>query len=631
MSSPSWVCVWGYAHLPANVTDFGWNWVEYLPWLDEFICYANSTVSPVTFENALIAMPSVITQQANDPWRVIAGSGTINGQMGQSGDNFMLTQNLDAGQMIFTCSVSRQSKAWHASGFLVVEDEVMAYSAMSPNVVGATSATFTISQRGARGTQAVAHLVRNPGPAPINNNTWVTLASPNPSGQDFPGDCHPARNSAVDTKRSRLWWFGGYSENRQYDTTWYMDADESIHRFPILAPYTSTVGRMPQRQEGAGCYCVTQDCLAYFGGLGAGNPQNDLFLLPLGDTLPPGATVANKWNKISTSGAVVGRNGHKLIYDPDREKLYIVGGLSSSGVLPQNIAIYDIASRAWSVSSSAPFAGLKWPAAAYNQNAKLVMWYTGPDNFWTWNPQTNAWTNVGISGGPLLWASDGTGNNASIKAAYDNVHDRFPVLQSPNKQNSTWNRPETWAIQAPIATNLVIIQPVGNPARLPDGADGQPYNFPCEATGSKAPYLWEATNLPPGLNIDSATGVISGTTTAEGQVNGIIKVTGADMAQAQVQYTLYIAPAPLAITSPAGDPAVFPNGTVGQPYSFPCEANGGKPPYLWSMTNLPPEYAIDPNTGIITGTAGDGDADQNFSGTLSCMDSLGSVVTKKIG
>src|SRR5574337_1707047 len=266
MSSPSWVCVWGYAHLPANVTDFGWNWVEYLPWLDEFICYANSTVSPVTFENALIAMPSVITQQANDPWRVIAGSGTINGQMGQSGDNFMLTQNLDAGQMIFTCSVSRQSKAWPASGFLVVEDEVMAYSAMSPNVVGATSATFTISQRGARGTQAVAHLLRNPGPAPINNNTWVTLASPAPyPSADFPGDRHPVRVVFVDTERQVVRFGGGYSENRQYDELWQWDGT-NVSRVPVPPPYTSTIGRLPQRQEGAGCDGQTYDFDAYFGG-----------------------------------------------------------------------------------------------------------------------------------------------------------------------------------------------------------------------------------------------------------------------------------------------------------------------------------------------------------------------------
>jgi hypothetical protein len=45
---------------------------------------------------------------------------------------------------------------------------------------------------------------------------------------------------------------------------------------------------------------------------------------------------------------------------------------------------------------------------------------------------------------------------------------------------------------------------------LPGSINGKPYSFTFTGTGGDGVYSWSATGLPPGLSINSSTGVISG-------------------------------------------------------------------------------------------------------------------------
>ncbi len=65
-----------------------------------------------------------------------------------------------------------------------------------------------------------------------------------------------------------------------------------------------------------------------------------------------------------------------------------------------------------------------------------------------------------------------------------------------------------------------------------------------------------------------------------------------------VAYSPTVTPPALAVTT-----ASLPGGTVGVAYTATLAANGGTPPYTWSIPGgLPSGLALDPSTGAITGT-----------------------------
>ncbi len=137
---------------------------------------------------------------------------------------------------------------------------------------------------------------------------------------------------------------------------------------------------------------------------------------------------------------------------------------------------------------------------------------------------------------------------------------------------------------------------------LPNADLGAAYALNLAAANGDPPYVWSLAEgsgpLPPGMSL-SPQGALSGTPTAAGTYDFVVRVTDAGEDAAVKAFQLTVVRPPLAVTTTSP----LPDGILNELYVQMLSAAGGVPPYAWSLAsgNLPPGLALGP-AGEINGT-----------------------------
>jgi subtilisin family serine protease len=163
---------------------------------------------------------------------------------------------------------------------------------------------------------------------------------------------------------------------------------------------------------------------------------------------------------------------------------------------------------------------------------------------------------------------------------------------------------------------------------LPGGTVGQSYSQTLNATGGQTPYTWSVStgSLPPGLSLNPATGVVSGTPTSAGTFGFTAQVSDGTQTDTQTLSIVVSAAPTLTITT-----VTLPQGTIGVGYSTGVSATGGTGSYGWTLVSghLPPGLALTSGTPSAT-IAGTPTKKGNYSFTLRVTDGAGHVATKAL-
>ncbi|TCS37975.1 uncharacterized protein with beta-barrel porin domain [Paucimonas lemoignei] len=161
-----------------------------------------------------------------------------------------------------------------------------------------------------------------------------------------------------------------------------------------------------------------------------------------------------------------------------------------------------------------------------------------------------------------------------------------------------------------LVITIALSPPVINSGLTATGSTGTAFS-PYQITASDSPTSFNATGLPPGLSVNTTTGVISGTPTLNGAYNVTISATNASGTDSK---TLVIT---ISLSAPVVNSVLTTSGTAGVAHPG-YQITATNYPTSYNATDLPPGMSVNTATGLISGTP---TASGTFNVTISASNS----------
>ncbi len=220
-------------------------------------------------------------------------------------------------------------------------------------------------------------------------------------------------------------------------------------------------------------------------------------------------------------------------------------------------------------------------------------------------------TSYSASGLPAGLSVDPTSGLISGTATQSGV---FPVAVSAANDGGTGTATLTFNVQPDGTTTVpTISSPAQGIAEV-----GQPFGY--NITASNDPTSYGASGLPPGLNVDPATGLISGVPTQEGVYDVMLTATGASGTGTAIMRLAVVGAA--AANAPVVTSSTSSTAQQDQAFSYQITATNS--PTNYGVIGLPAGLTLDANSGLISGTPA---VAGNFSFVISAANASGSSLT----
>jgi hypothetical protein len=141
---------------------------------------------------------------------------------------------------------------------------------------------------------------------------------------------------------------------------------------------------------------------------------------------------------------------------------------------------------------------------------------------------------------------------------------------------------------------------------MANGIVGTAYSSAIASSGGVPPLTWSVPpgTLPAGLELNTSSGLISGTPSQTGVKTFFPTVTDSALPPQHASSANGVTISVIAVAQLQAVTPPLPSGDVAVGYTASLVATGGVPPYTWSITNgqLPSGLKLDPTTGNISGT-----------------------------